>query len=150
MAHKQQRETTDERHRLSQFVITVWRFVFRDRPKSIRDLERTPWERYPLAWIRVAARDVVEMCQDIAGEELARLDSELASKGLPTMSAMRNATYRKALAVLARGRVRTEEEWHVLNGFVVNQGDGVLSPTERQDADRLMHEFRRKPDPSET
>ena len=92
----------------------------------------------------MAARDAVEMCQDVAGEELARLDSELASKGLPTMSAMRNATYRKALAVLARGRVRTEEEWHVLRGFVANLDDAVLSPAERKDADRLVHEFRQK------
>jgi len=87
------------------------------------------------------------MCQDVAGEELARLDSGLAGKGLPTMSAMRNVTYRKALAVLARGRVRTEKEWHVLNGFVVNQDHGVLSPTERKDADRLICEFRAKPNP---
>ena len=95
----------------------------------------------------MAARDVVEMCQDLSGDELARLDSQLVSKGLPTMTAMRNTTYRKALAVLARGSVRTEEEWHVLNGFVVNQDDGVLSPTERKEADRLIHEFRQKPEP---
>lgn len=92
----------------------------------------------------MATRDAVEMSQDLAGEQLARLDSELASKGLPTLSAMRNATYRKALAVLARGRVRTEEEWHLLNAFVVNAADGVLSPTELKNADRLIHEFRQK------
>jgi hypothetical protein len=92
----------------------------------------------------MAARDAVELSQDLAGEQLVSLDSELASKGLPTLSAMRNATYRRALAVLARGRVRTEEEWHMLNAFVVNDADGVLSPTERKDADRLIHEFRQK------
>ena len=92
----------------------------------------------------MAARDAVEWCQDLAGEQLAGLDSELASKGLPTLSAMRNATYRKALAVLARGSVRTEEEWYLLNAFVVNGADGVLSPAERKDADRLIHEFRPK------
>jgi len=92
----------------------------------------------------MATRDAVEMSQDLAGEQLARLDSELASKGLPTLSAMRNATYRKALAVLARGRVRTEEEWHLLNAFVVNAADGVLSPTELKNADRLIRQFRQK------
>jgi hypothetical protein len=70
--------------------------------------------------------------------------SELASKGLRTLSAMRSATYREAFAVLARGRVLTEEEWHLLNGFVVNDADGVLSETERKHADRLIHEFRQK------
>jgi hypothetical protein len=92
----------------------------------------------------MAVRDAVEWCQDLAGERLVSLDSELASKGLPTLSAMRNSTYRKALVVLARGRVRTEEEWHLLNAFVVNGADGVLSPTERENADRLIHEFRQK------
>jgi hypothetical protein len=92
----------------------------------------------------MAARDAVEWCQDLAGEELVRLDSELAAKGLPTLSAMRNAMCRKALAVLTRGRVRTEEEWCLLNGFVANDADRVLSPTERNDAERLVHEFRQK------
>ena len=75
-------------------------------------------------------------------KERNAVDSELGSKGLPTLSAMRHATYRKALGVLARGRVRTEEEWHLLNGFVVDEGDGVLSAKERADMDRLLNEFR--------
>lgn len=77
-------------------------------------------------------------------EQLTTLDSQLASEGVPTLSAMRNVNYRTAIAVLERGAVRTEEEWHILNGFISDTADRTLTPVERQQAERLLSEYRQE------
>lgn len=134
-----------ERERLTRFCILVVRFIFREHPesKTLREFERIKWNRSSLAGIRMAARDAVEWSKDLAGEQLAKLDAKLASEGLPTLTAMRNVNYRKALAVLERDAVRNEEEWEILNGFVADTADLTLTPVERGQADRLVNEYRR-------
>ena len=135
-----------ERERLTRFCILVIRFIFREQPesKTLQEFERIEWNRSSLAGIRMAARDAVEWSKDLAGEQLAKLDAELASQGLPTLTAMRNVNYRKALAVLERGAVRNDEEWHMLNGLVADTSDLTLTSVEREQADRLVNEYRSK------
>jgi hypothetical protein len=138
-----QRKPADERQRLSRFVVVVTEFMLRDRPESrglLAHLEGI--ERAPLGGIRMAASDMVEWCCDLKGDQLVRLDSKLSSAGLPTLSAMRNAAYRKVVAVLGRGRVRTESEWHLLNSFVGDIADRKLSAEESAQAARLLSEYR--------
>ena len=141
------RKRVDERQRLSRFVVVVSHFMLRQQPESrslLTQLEGISWERASLAGIRMAASDMVEWCRDLKGDQLASLDSELSSAGLPTLSAMRDASYRKAVPILERGQVRTETEWHLLSSLVADGGDRVLSAEERAQAARLLSEYRRE------
>jgi hypothetical protein len=104
------------------------------------------WKEAPLAGLRMAAADMVEWCQDVGGEDLVRLDTQLKTAQIPTLTAMRDRNYRRALQILARNAIRNEHEWHVLNGFVANVEDRVLSSMERAQAARLLLEYRRERD----
>jgi hypothetical protein len=110
----------------------------------LQHYEQIPWDKQSASQVRMAVRDVVEWSEDLRGEPLAQLDAQLLAQGLPTLSAMRSTTYRKAIEILARGKIRNEREWHVLNGLITNTADLTLTATERDQADRLVHEYRRK------
>ena len=139
------RKPADERQRLSRFVLVVTKFMLQELPESRSLLAQLDGiERAPLAGIRMAAGDMVEWCRDLKGESLARLEAELSSAGLPTLSAMRDATYRKVVAVLGRSRVRTETEWHLLNRLVEGTADRLLTAEDRALAVRLLSEYRRE------
>jgi hypothetical protein len=133
------------RERLGQFCVIVVRFLFGTQPDSpiVQEFERIEWNLPPRA-IKMVVSDVVEWSRDLTGEQLMILDSQLASEGLPTLSAMRNANYRTAIAVLDRGAVRNQEEWHILNALVSDTADRTLSTVERQQAERLLSEYRRE------
>ena len=92
----------------------------------------------------MVAADMVECCQDLVGDDLSTLDGLLRAQQLPTLTAMRDRSYRRALQILARDAIRNESEWHVLNAYVTDVEDRVLSPEERARADRLLHEYRRR------
>ncbi|MGI9343731.1 MAG: hypothetical protein ACR2QV_12915, partial [Gammaproteobacteria bacterium] len=51
--------------------------------------------------MRQAARDMIEMCQDLPADEVAELDKRLEDSGLPTLTAMRDVRYRDLLQVLS-------------------------------------------------
>jgi hypothetical protein len=142
-----QQQLSEERRRLVGFVrrVVAFRRECSSQPgASWVDFERIPWEQTPLSSLRMAAADIVEWCQDVAGGELARLDSQLKAAAFPTLTAMRNGQYRQALGILARDTVRNEAEWHVLNRLVVDMADSSLSSLERDHAERLLGKYRRK------
>ena len=115
----------------------------RSRELGVPDsgLTDVQWERTPTTGLRTAARDLVEWCQDVSGDALSELDAELSRASAPTLTAMRHAGYRSALAVLSRGEIRTEEEWHLLNALLTDTANRTLSPAEREDATRLALDY---------
>ncbi len=141
---------SEERRQLVGFVKTTFRFMLQGQSSNADatiaialDFQRIEWNQAPLSEIRMAAADAVEWCQDVTGDQLARLDGELASEGLPTLTAMRHTKYRQALRVLARNKIRNESEWHLLNGFIADTADRTLSPQEREHAGRLLDTYPR-------
>jgi hypothetical protein len=91
-----------------------------------------------LRGLREAARDMVEMCVDLEGEQLAALDARLARAGLPTLSLMRDRRYRSLLTVLSRGRIESDDEFRVVSGFASDVEPGHLSPDARAKANALL------------
>jgi hypothetical protein len=79
------------------------------------------WNRASLLGLRMAARDFVEWCQDLPEAALQLLDSELDVAGAPTLTAMRGRDRRQLLALLRRGRIQSEREWHMVNGCWLTQ-----------------------------
>ena len=91
--------------------------------------------------LREAARDMVEMCEDLSTEQVAALDARLARAGLPTLSLMRDARYRDFLRVLSRGRIASEDECRLVSSYVSDVESAALSPDARSVAHALLDEF---------
>jgi hypothetical protein len=140
-------QLSEERRRLVGFMralLAVQRDASQQSGATALQFEQIPWDQAPLSGLRMAAADMVEWCQDIDGERLTRLDADLRAAQLPTLTAMRDGLYRRALGILARDRVRNEAEWHMLNRFVVDTDECSLTSKERVDAERLLAQYREK------
>lgn len=91
-----------------------------------------------LRGLREAARDMVEMCEDLAANQVAALDARLARDGLPTLSEMRDRRYRNLLTVLSRGRIESDDEFRLVNSFVSDVDSPHLSGPARAKANALL------------
>ena len=130
-----------ERQRLLAFIRVVAQFISDRSCDAGFPFADIRWEGASLAGLRMAAGDFVEWWVDVSGEQLIVLDTVLASAGAPTLTAMRLAEYRTALAVLGRGGIRTEREWRLLNGLLSDTAGRTLTTAEREHAERLVHEY---------
>lgn len=95
-----------------------------------------------LPGVRQAASDVVEWSQDIRGESLARLDAALAELSLPTVTLMRSKANRRFTRILVRGRIRSEDEYRLVNARAADMAR-ELADSDRALAERLLAAFRR-------
>lgn len=130
-----------EREVLIGFITTTCRFHAKTRGESsavLDGLEKVNWARARITGLRQAARDVVEMRVDLKCGLLSDLDTQLASSDLPTLTAMRDAAYRRVARVILRGEIRSDTEWYLLNGVVSNLSGSPLSAHERQVGERLL------------
>ena len=91
-----------------------------------------------LRGLRDAARDMVEMCEDLSSDRVAALDARLAREGLPTLSLMRNRRYQSLLAVLSRGQIRSDDEFRLVTGFASDLEAAHLSSEARAKANALL------------
>lgn len=94
-----------------------------------------------LRGLREAARDMVEMCQDLAADQVAALDLRLAGDRLPTLSQMRNRRYRNLLAILSRGRIQSDDEYRLVNSFASEIDSPDLSSDVRSRANVLLASY---------
>ena len=95
MAH-----STQELEQLRGFVLAVLDFLglapSRESVEPIRTAKS-------LRGVRDAARDMVEMCEDLAADRVRALDARLTHEGLPTMTQLRDHRYRELLTILSPG-----------------------------------------------
>jgi hypothetical protein len=127
-----------ELEQLRGFALTVWEFC--GLQLTDEDRERICKSK-SIRGVREAARDMVEMCQDFNPAQVAVLDERLARDGLPTLSAMRNRTYRELLQILTRGEIRSDEEFRLVSAFVSDVDSRHLSDADRAQADALMYAY---------
>ena len=129
-------KTTEEHEQLRGFILEIMSLL----PHSEETLHPVRATR-SLSGLRQASRDMVEMCQDLADDQVAALDARLASKGLPTLTHMRDRRYRSMLAILSRGRIKSDEEFRLLNSFVSDVDSPHLSEANRTRAETLLGEY---------
>lgn len=87
-----------------------------------------------------AVNDVLEDLSDLAPEGLKVVDEALVAAGLVTLSALRRryaASYRR---VLKRGCIKTETEYYLVNGLVVDQASGI-SADEREKLQAMVSAY---------
>jgi len=94
-----------------------------------------------VAGIRMVTSHLVEMLQDLKGTDLRGLDCRLSEAGLPTLSLMRSSENRRTAAILARGKIRNDAEYRLLNARLGDTADTVLKGNERSTAGRLLAEY---------
>ena len=128
----------DEKEKLRGFVLTVLDFVkvplFDSAKEPLRNCNN-------LRELRAAAADMVEMCQDITGEQLADLDSLLNEKGFPSLSEMRDRGLRRLREILSKERIRSDDDWRFVESYLSDVESDVLSGKERDAADRMLAEY---------
>ena len=102
------------------------------------------WSTSPstaLKGLRQAAADVVEMYQDIKGDELAALERRFAAAGAPSLAAMRSRRVVDIFRILERAEIRSDDEWRLLNAVVSDVADRILDEPGRAVASRLLGEY---------
>jgi hypothetical protein len=94
------------------------------------------------AQVRMLLQDLLEVTRDLAPDFVRSVDERFAAAGLPTLSEIRREVWKTIPKVLARGRIRSEEEYYLLVERLndVSGGDG-LSPEDRERVGRMVAEF---------
>jgi len=128
-------KSTDEHEQLRGFSLAVLAHL--GMPSSEESLEPIR-ATTSLRGLREAARDMVEMCEDLAADQVAALDARLERDGLPTLSRMRDRRYWSLLAVLSRGRIRSDDEFRLLNSFVSDVDSPHLRGPARAKASAML------------
>jgi len=131
-------KSTDEHEQLRGFSLAVLDQL--RIPFSAESLEPIRTTR-SLRGLREAARDMVEMCEDLAADQATALDARLSREGLPTLSQMRDRRYRSLLTVLSRGRIESDDEFRLVNSFVFDVDSPHLSGAARAKANALLGEY---------
>ena len=101
-----------------------------------------------LTGLRQAAYDVVEMFQDLAGDDLDAMEERFAKAGAPSLCELRRHRIGDIFRVLSRAKIRDDDEWRLINAVVSDLATGILDEAHRALAQRLVHEYEasRKPD----
>ena len=105
------------------------------------------WSESPsaaLKGIRQAAADVVEMFQDVQGDDLVALEQRFAAAGAPSLAAMRSRRVADIFRVLNRAEIRTDDEWRLVNAVVSDTADRILDEPSRAIAHRLLADYEAK------
>lgn len=94
--------------------------------------------------VREAARDMVEMCEDLGADRDSVLDARLTHDGLPTLTQMRDRRYREVLTILGRGQINSDDECRLVNGFVADTEAARLSADDSAKANVLLLAYERR------
>jgi hypothetical protein len=128
-------KSTDEHEQLRGFSLTVLEQLgVSFSEDSLAPIRTTR----SLRGLREAAHDMVEMCEDLAADQVSALDARLARDGLPTLSEMRDRRYRSLLTVLSRGRIESDDEFRLVNSCVSDVESTHLSGSTRAKASELL------------
>lgn len=93
-----------------------------------------------LEGLRQAANDVIEELSDKPAAGVAALDEALRASGLITASEVRHRYASSYKRIVKRGTIRNDTEYYLVNGIVVDLGNGI-SDTERATLQRLLNSY---------
>jgi len=87
-------------------------------------------------------RDLLEMTLRMSEVEVRELDSRLASRNLPTLSAMRDSEGRQFREILLRRRIRGEDEFRFVEARLADVEPTGPSDAERELANQLLLSYK--------
>lgn len=98
--------------------------------------------RGPMTGLRMAANDMLEMTRDLSRQAVADADEHLRQHRASTLSERRRIAWGHRIPkILARGKLRTFEEYYLLRESVLAEHAGELDAAARANAERLIAEF---------
>lgn len=89
---------------------------------------------------RQAVNDVVEDLIHLNAEDVKLLDEVLQSADVLTLSEVRRRYSASYQRILRRGKIKTETEYYLVNGLVVDQ-TSALTPAERQSLQGMISAY---------
>jgi hypothetical protein len=93
-----------------------------------------------LEGLRQAANDVIEELSDKRAAGVAVLDEALRASGLITVSEVRRRYASSYKRITKRGTIRNDTEYYLINGIVVDFGNGI-SDEERAALQLLLDRY---------
>ena len=93
-----------------------------------------------LEGLRQAANDIIEELSDKQATGVAALDEALRASGLITASEVRRRYASAYKRILKRGTIRNDTEYYLINGIVVDLGNGI-SDEEGLTLQRLLDSY---------
>lgn len=128
----------NEQERLRAFILTVLEYVnipmFDSAVEPIRNCNLA-------SGLRMAMNDTVELCEDLKPEQVVELDALLSAKQLPTLTQMTDRRYVEMKKILQRNRIRSDDEWRMIEGYMGALDTKCLSAEERDRAMRLLADY---------
>lgn len=110
------------------------------------DIIRQYGKSKALDGLRQATNDIIEELSDRPIAEIAVLDEALRAHGILTASEVRRRYASSYKRIVKRGSVRDDTEYYLLNGIVVDLGNG-LADDERAVLQRLLDGYEAKQQP---
>ena len=141
-------ELEREFQELQKFVSFFLDYFFKSVPKTTSSTAADqPKEKVTRRqWLeghRQAASDFVEMSDEMQPAEIARLDAELRSRGIVTLSEMRRRYSRAYKRIVKRGAIKNDTEFYIINGVLSDLESGI-SEEERQQLGALISQYENK------
>jgi len=93
-----------------------------------------------LQGLKQAVNDIIEETAEFNSDNVKKLDSELNSKGIVTLSALRKKYWSKYKAILKRGSIKNETEYYLINGLLCDLSSDV-SNDERDLMSKMVSDF---------
>ena len=90
--------------------------------------------------IQTVCADIIEELSDKQATGVAALDEALRASGLITASEVRRRYASAYKRILKRGTIRNDTEYYLINGIVVDLGNGI-SDEERVTLQRLLDSY---------
>jgi hypothetical protein len=151
MARRLSSERQAELAELTRFSDALWSYLF-DTGHLPSEL-RAAWQQgqaeaafWPpggaLRGYRQAVQDALEMTREWPPAEVAVADQHLRGRGITTLSEMRARIWRQVPRILARGRIRTDEEYYLLIERLNDVDATALSAEERARASELVAAYK--------
>src|SRR5690349_7644314 len=91
--------------------------------------------------LRQAINDCIEMSFHFDPKEVVKLDEQLRDRGIVTLSELRRRYSRKYAAIVKRGRIKSDTEYHLIRNVL---GDPTKKATdEREVLENLIADYER-------
>ena len=92
-----------------------------------------------------AINDIIQSSRHLEPEQLRKVDRELQSRGLVTLSQLRRRYSREYAKVLKKGRIANETEYYLVRG-ILDDNAGSFGDGEREALAQMLVEFEQRAD----
>ena len=131
---------SEERRLLVNFnkIMTQIAYSGADMPQSVKDaFLKIDWDTSTIVQLRMGANDMLEMTQDLQGENLSKIDDVLRKYEAATITQLRDKSFKKVIQLLSKKQVTKEEDVFLLKG-ILDSNDERFTETQLDLAQSIL------------